>query len=67
MKLCFSVGGVFAHFSSLSIDAYSDIDARLVVKKYVEKGSGVTLYCKHNVDPKILDKVRPDDGLLYHS
>lgn len=38
-------------------DAYSDIDARLVVKKYAEKGTSVTLYCEHNVDPKILDKV----------
>lgn len=39
-------------------DGYSDIEARLVLaRKYVEKGSSVTLYCEHNVDPKILYKV----------
>lgn len=44
----------FPHFF---IDGYSDIEAHLVVRKYIEKGSGVTLYCEHNVDPKILYKV----------
>lgn len=46
-------------FSRLSffLDGYSDIEARLVVRKYIEKGSSVTLYCEHNVDPKILYKV----------
>lgn len=41
----------------LILDGYSDIEARLVVRKYVEKGASVTLYCEHNVDPKILYKV----------
>lgn len=45
-----------------SIDGYSDIDARMVVRKYIEKGSGVTLYCEHNVDPKILYKVSISTG-----
>ncbi|XP_031624821.1 uncharacterized protein LOC116341720 [Contarinia nasturtii] len=40
-----------------SIHGYSDIEARLVVRKYIEKGSSATLYCEHNVDPKILYKV----------
>lgn len=33
------------------------MEVRLVVRKYVEKGSSVTLQCEHNVAPKILYKV----------
>lgn len=44
-------------FHSIFVDGYSDIDAQLVVRKYIEKGSSVTMYCEHNVDPKILYKV----------
>lgn len=47
----------FLSFHFLFLDGYSDIEARLVVRKYVEKGSSATLYCEHNVDPKILYKV----------
>lgn len=56
-----SINSFFFFFSSVHIfsflDGYSDIEARLVVRKYIEKGSSATLYCEHNVDPKILYKV----------
>ncbi|XP_055699185.1 uncharacterized protein LOC129799383 [Phlebotomus papatasi] len=35
----------------------SEFEVQLVVRKYVEKGSSVTLRCDHNVKPEILYKV----------
>lgn len=46
-----------AIFIFLFLDGQSDVEAHLVVRKYVEKGSSVTLHCEHNVQPKILYKV----------
>ncbi|KAG4077816.1 hypothetical protein HA402_013750 [Bradysia odoriphaga] len=41
----------------LCVDGQSDVEVHLVVRKYVEKGSSVTLQCEHNVPEKILYKV----------
>lgn len=38
-------------------DGQSDVEVELIAKKYVERGSSVTLYCKHNVEPEKLYKV----------
>ena len=35
----------------------SDFNVELLLKKYVEKGSSVTLFCEHNVAEKDLYKV----------
>ncbi|CAG9802553.1 unnamed protein product [Chironomus riparius] len=35
----------------------SNVEVQLITKKYVEKGSSVTLYCRHNVDLDSLYKV----------
>ncbi|CRK92443.1 CLUMA_CG006010, isoform A [Clunio marinus] len=35
----------------------SSVEVQLITKKYVEKGSSTTLYCRHNVDMDILYKV----------
>lgn len=43
-------------FYSVS-DGQSDVEVDLIAKKYVERGSSVTLYCKHNVEPEKLYKV----------
>lgn len=42
---------------SLFLDGQSEVEVRLVVRKYVDKGSSVTLHCEHNVPSKILYKV----------
>lgn len=62
INLCSIFSISFFHFF---LDGYSDIEARLVVRKYIEKGSGVTLYCEHNVDPKILYKVSIPTGICF--
>lgn len=51
-------------FLSLFLDGQSDVEVHLVVRKYVEKGSSVTLHCEHNVPEKILYKVR---RILYNA
>lgn len=38
-------------------DGQSDVEVDLIAKKYVERGSSVTLICKHNVEPEKLYKV----------
>lgn len=38
-------------------DGQSNVEVQLITKKYVEKGSSTTLYCRHNVDLDILYKV----------
>lgn len=38
-------------------DGQSDVEVDLIAKKYVERGSSVTLYCKHNVEHEKLYKV----------
>lgn len=42
-----------------STDGQSDVEVEvdLIAKKYVERGSSVTLICKHNVEPEKLYKV----------
>lgn len=45
------------NFFFLFLDGQSDVEVHLVVRKYVEKGSSVTLHCEHNVPEKILYKV----------
>lgn len=35
----------------------SIVEVQLITKKYVERGSSVTLYCRHNVDLDVLHKV----------
>lgn len=47
----------FVFSFSLFIDGQSEVEVRLVVRKYVDKGSSVTLHCEHNVPSKILYKV----------
>jgi hypothetical protein len=47
---------IFIFFSLVS-GGQSDVEVQLRVKKYVEKGSHVTIYCDHNVKPEILYKV----------
>lgn len=42
----------------LFLDGQSEVEVRLVVRKYVDKGTSVTLHCEHNVPAKILYKVR---------
>lgn len=42
---------------SLFSDGQSEVEVDLIAKKYVERGSSVTLYCKHNVEPATLYKV----------
>lgn len=41
----------------LFADGQSEVEVRLVVRKYVDRGSSVTLHCEHNVPLKILYKV----------
>lgn len=41
----------------LFTDGQSAVEVQLITRKFVEKGSSVTLYCKHNVEQKILHKV----------
>lgn len=38
--------------------AQSDVEAQLVLKRFIERGSSVTMQCEHNVQPKILYKVK---------
>ncbi|CAD7084608.1 unnamed protein product [Hermetia illucens] len=38
-------------------DGQSDVEVRLIVRKYVEKGSSVTIHCEHNVKNEVLYKV----------
>lgn len=38
-------------------DGQSDVEVDLIAKKYVERGSSVTLICKHNVEDEKLYKV----------
>ncbi|CAO1390958.1 unnamed protein product, partial [Diamesa tonsa] len=40
-----------------SANGQSDVEVELIAKRYVEKGSSLTLHCKHNVIPAILYKV----------
>ncbi|CAO1392575.1 unnamed protein product [Diamesa serratosioi] len=40
-----------------SANGQSDVEVELIAKRYVEKGSSLTLLCKHNVIPAILYKV----------
>lgn len=46
-------------FFCFLIDGQSDVEVEvdLIAKKYVERGSSVTLICKHNVEPEKLYKV----------
>lgn len=44
-------------FSSSFPDGQSDVEVDLIAKKYVERGSSVILFCKHNVEPEKLYKV----------
>lgn len=39
------------------LDGQSEVEVDLIAKKYVERGSSVTLYCKHNVENEKLYKV----------
>ncbi|CRK92440.1 CLUMA_CG006007, isoform A [Clunio marinus] len=43
-------------FGSCS-NGQSDVEVEVIAKKYVERGSTVTLICKHNVEPERLYKV----------
>lgn len=38
-------------------DGQSDVEVELIAKKYVERGSSVILYCKHNVEAQKIYKV----------
>jgi hypothetical protein len=38
-------------------DGQSDVEVELIAKKYVERGSSVGLFCKHNVEPQKIYKV----------
>lgn len=44
-------------FPSLFTDGQSSVEVQLITKKYVEKESSATLYCRHNVGLDILYKV----------
>lgn len=49
---------LFCWFRFISTsDGQSDVEVDLIAKKYVERGSSVTLICKHNVEPEKLYKV----------
>lgn len=39
------------------IDGQSDIEVGLIASKYVERGTSLTLVCKHNVEPEKVYKV----------
>lgn len=41
----------------LFTDGQSAVEVQLVTRKFVEKGSSITLQCRHNVEPRILHKV----------
>lgn len=43
--------------SSHFADGQSDVEVDLIAKKYVERGTSLTLICKHNVEPERLYKV----------
>lgn len=47
----------FWFFFLLFADGQTEVQVTLTAKKYVEKGSSVTLYCDHNVPQDILYKV----------
>lgn len=44
-------------FLILLSDGQSEVEVDLIAKKYIERGSSVTLICKHNVEPEKLYKV----------
>lgn len=46
------------NIDSIFADGQSNVEVQLITRKYVEKGSSATLYCRHNVDLDILYKVR---------
>jgi hypothetical protein len=38
-------------------DGQSDVEVNLITKKYIERGTSLTLTCKHNVEQEKLYKV----------
>jgi hypothetical protein len=44
-------------FSFLLVDGQSNVEVELLTKNYVEKGSSVTLYCRHNFALESIYKV----------
>lgn len=58
MLMCFGCiyeGQFFSFF--FYIDGQSNVEVELLTKNYVEKGSSVTLYCRHNFDLQSIYKV----------
>lgn len=47
----------FLVFPPSPLDGQSDVEVDLIAKKYVERGSSITLICKHNVEAEKLYKV----------